>query len=109
MVRYKLQTFIRVVFPALDIGAGSGLAFVSSRGAGVITGRIVERDSGKRRVRKRVEACLYILEIWEEACRELKEERDDIEEVRRVELVGLRVVAKEPFVVMMDNSVKRRT
>lgn len=35
----------------------------------VITGRIVDKDSGRRRVRKSVEACRYILEIWEEPCR----------------------------------------
>lgn len=30
----------------------------------------MDNDSGSRRVRKRVEACRYILDIWEEACRE---------------------------------------
>lgn len=63
IVRYKLHTFIRVVRLALDMGAGSGSAFVSSDAGGVRTGRIVERDSGNRRVRKSVEDCRYILEI----------------------------------------------
>jgi hypothetical protein len=35
-----------------------------------MTGRTVVNDSGNRRVRKRVDACLYILEIWDAPCRE---------------------------------------
>ena len=67
----------------------------------MITGMMVERDSGNRRVRKSWEDCLYILVIWEEACR-LVEEREAMEDVRsceevKVSLVGLRVVAMEPF------------
>jgi hypothetical protein len=31
----------------------------------VMTGVIVESDSGNRRVRNSVELCLYIFEIWE--------------------------------------------
>lgn len=87
---------------ALAIGAGSGEALLSSGFGGVITGSIVERDSGSRRVRKRVDDCLYILDIWEEFCREEVElEREDIEDVRRVSRVGLRVVvATEPLEVM---------
>lgn len=59
---------------------------------------MVDRDSGKRRVRKRVEDWRYILEICEEACREDVEFREDMEEVRSCEevsvsRVGARVVA----------------
>ncbi len=36
-----------------------------------MTGSIVDNDSGNRRVRNSVEACLYIFEICEEVCREL--------------------------------------
>jgi hypothetical protein len=102
MVRYKLQTFIRVVRDAFEIGEGSGSAFVSSEAGGVITGRIVDRDSGNRRVKNSCEDCRYILEIWEEACRVVDEERDEMDEVRsceevKVSLVGLRVVAMEPL------------
>lgn len=102
MVRYKLQTFIRVVRDAFEMGAGSGSAFVSSEAAGVITGRIVDRDSGNRRVKNNCDDCRYILEIWEEACRVLDEEREETDDVRsceevKVSLVGLRVVAKEPL------------
>ena len=57
-MRYKLQTLTRVVFPAFEMGAASGSALVSSVGGGVITGRIVERDSGNRRVKKSVDDCL---------------------------------------------------
>ena len=61
-MRYKLQTLMRVVREAFDIGAAdfagsSGLAFSISEGEdGVITGRMVESDSGRRRVKKSVEA-----------------------------------------------------
>ena len=102
IVRYKLHTFILVVRLAVAIGALSSLLSVtvsSSLAAGVMTGRIVERDSGRRRVRKSVEACLYILEICEEVCREL-DDSEDMEELRsceeeRVSLVGDKVVAIE--------------
>ena len=62
---------------------------VSSSPGGLITGRIVERDSGSRRVKKRDEDCRYILDIWEEACRE--EEESSCED--RVSRVEERVVA----------------
>ena len=81
-MRYRLQTFILVVRLAFEIGVGSRFALVSSGAAGVITGRIVERDSGSRRVRKRVDDCRYILEIWEEACRELELVREEMDEER---------------------------
>ena len=56
MVRYKLQTFILVVREAFDIGAGSTTApFTSPGGLEEITGRIVERDSGSRRVKNSVD------------------------------------------------------
>jgi hypothetical protein len=85
---------------ALATGAGSDEG-VSSGFGGVMTGRMVERDSGSRRVRKRVDDCRYILEIWDEACRkEVELEREEMEEVRRVSRVGLRVVAMEPLEVM---------
>jgi hypothetical protein len=61
IVRYKLHTLILVVRLApREMGAGSGSAFgfVSSRAGGVMTGRIVESDSGRRRVRKSVDDCL---------------------------------------------------
>jgi hypothetical protein len=73
---------------------------------GVMTGRIVESDSGSRRVRKSVDACLYILEICEEACRVEEELRDEMEEEsswddESVSRVGARVVAMEPLEVMV--------
>jgi len=60
MVRYKLHTFIRVVLDALAIGAGSTLdvlPFKSCSTGAVITGKMVDNDSGKRRVKKSVDAC----------------------------------------------------
>lgn len=102
MVRYKLQTLTRVFRAAFAIGALSPLlsVTVSSSLGGLITGRIVESDSGNRRVKKRVDACLYIFEICEEACREVEEEREEIEDVRSweeesVSRVGESVVAIE--------------
>jgi hypothetical protein len=73
---------IRVVRLAFAIGAGSWVALESSVGCEVITGSMVDNDSGSRRVRNSVEDCLYILEIWEEACREDEELREAIEELR---------------------------
>jgi hypothetical protein len=111
IVRYKLQTFIRVVRDALAIGAGS---FVSSGLGGVMTGRIVERDSGSRRVRKSVEDWRYIFEICDEVCRdEVLFDRDEIEEVRscdedNVSRVGARVVETEPVEVMVLTPLRRR-
>jgi len=110
MVKYKLQTFIRVVRDALAIGAGSGVALVSSGLGGVMTGRIVESDSGNRRVRKSVEDWRYIFEICDEVCRdEVLFDRDEIEEVRscdedNVSRVGARVVETEPVEVMVVTS-----
>jgi hypothetical protein len=65
-----------------------------------MTGSIVESDSGRRRVRKSVEACLYILEICEEVWRDVDEEREDMEEAgsceeEMVSRVGDKVVAME--------------
>jgi len=57
IVRYRLQTFILVVRLAFEMGVGSKFALVSSAVGGVMTGRMVERDSGSRRVRKSVEDC----------------------------------------------------
>jgi hypothetical protein len=69
-----------------------------------MTGSIVERDSGSRRVRKRVEDWRYILDIWDEECREEADDadREEIDEEMSwdddsVSLVGLRVVATEVF------------
>jgi len=64
-----------------------------------MTGSMVERDSGRRRVRNSVEDCLYILEIWDEVCRE-EDENDDMDEEssceeERVSWVGERTVAIE--------------
>ena len=79
-----------------------------------MTGRIVDRDSGNRRVKNSCEDCRYILEICEEACRveEDREETDDessCEEVK-VSLVGLRVVATEPLeaIVVRTSAVVQR-
>lgn len=114
MVRYKDQTLIRVVLLAFAIGAGSGVAFVSSASCVAITGKIVERDSGSRRVRKSVEDCRYILEICDEACREDVEFREDIDEVSNCEDVGVSrvgasVVAKLLLVeaMMLNGSYDR--
>ena len=79
-----------------------------------MTGRMVERDSGRRRVRKSVDACLYILEIWEEACRVEDELRDEMEEERSCEedsvsRVGARVVAMEPLEVIVDCDLAGRS
>jgi hypothetical protein len=79
-----------------------------------MTGRIVESDSGNRRVRKRVEDCRYIFEICDEVCREeVLFDRDEIEEVRscdedNVSRVGLRVVATELVEVMVLAPLQRR-
>ena len=99
MVRYRLQTLILVVRDAFAIGAESPLVLVavSSPLGGLITGSIVERDSGSLRVRNKVEDCRYILDICEEACREevlfdriLEDNSCDEECVSRA---GLRAVA----------------
>lgn len=68
----------------------------------MITGRMVDRDSGNRRVKNNWEDCRYTLEIWEEACRVVEEEREEMDDARsceevKVSLVGLRVVAIEPL------------
>lgn len=77
-VRYKLHTLILVLLLAFTIGAGSRAPLseeISSEGAEVvISGFNVKYDSDKRRVKKSVEACLYVLDIWEFARR--KEEVD---------------------------------
>lgn len=60
IVRYKLQTLILVVREDLAIGAWSTtevLPFESVVVGAVITGRIVDNDSGNRRVRNKVEDC----------------------------------------------------
>lgn len=62
----------------------------------------MDRDSGNRRVKNNVDACRYILEIWEEACRVEEEEREETDDERsgdevNVSLVELRVVAIEPL------------
>jgi len=60
MVRYKLHTLMRVVREALAIGAWSTmlvLPFESVTVGAVMTGRMVDNDSGSRRVRKSVEDC----------------------------------------------------
>jgi hypothetical protein len=90
---------------ALAIGAGSGVASASSVGWGVITGRIVERDSGNLRVRKSVDDCRYVLEICDEGCledMELREDDSSWDEVN-VSRVGVRVVAMLPEEVIVLN------
>lgn len=59
-VRYKLQTLIRVVREALATGARSTMEvfpFASVTVGAVMTGSIVDNDSGRRRVRNKVEDC----------------------------------------------------
>ena len=60
MVRYRLQTLTLVVRDARAIGAGSAAAELfsasSEGGGGVIRGRTVDKASGSRRVKKRVDA-----------------------------------------------------
>lgn len=103
-MRYKLHTFILVVLLAFAIGAGSGVALVSSLACVAITGKIVDRDSGSRRVRKSVEDWRYILDICDEA-RDDCELSEEIEDVSSVSRRGERVVAKlllvEAIVVIM--------
>src|SRR3569833_298178 len=70
MVRYRLQTLMRVVREAVATGAGSAASVESSFAGGVTRGRIVDKDSGSRRVKNSVEACLYVLEMLEGECRD---------------------------------------
>jgi hypothetical protein len=80
MVRYRLQTLIRVVREALATGAGSEASF--SGLDGVMSGRMVDRASGSRRVRKSVDDWRYVLDMCEEEfCRadDIDEDRDDME------------------------------
>jgi uncharacterized oligopeptide transporter (OPT) family protein len=59
---------ILVVRDPLAIGASAMmvvLPLLSVSVCAVMTGVIVESDSGNRRVRNSVELCLYIFEIWE--------------------------------------------
>lgn len=56
---------MRVDLLALAMGAGSfSAASASSDEGGVISGDIVERASGKRRVRNSCEDCRYVFEMW---------------------------------------------
>jgi hypothetical protein len=84
-----------------------------SAGGGVMTGRIVDSDSGNRRVRNNVDACLYIFEICEEACLEEDpefEREEMLEESNwdedRVSRVGASVVAMEPLDAIVGSSSK---
>jgi len=91
-----------VVREALATGAGSVTPFGSPDGGGVINGRMVERASGSRRVRNRLEACRYVLETWEEECREEEEASDEMEDESAWEgkfsvAVGLSVAVYEPL------------
>jgi hypothetical protein len=79
MVRYKLQTFIRVVLEARATGAGSPS---SSCPDGVMSGSSVVSASGRRRVRKSVEAWRYVLEMCEDCFVDLDDDREEMEEVR---------------------------
>jgi hypothetical protein len=74
---------IRVVRDALATGAGSVES--SSVPGGVMSGRVVDRASGSRRVRKSVDAWRYVLDMCdEECCRadDRDDDRDDIEAER---------------------------
>lgn len=88
---------MRVVLDAFAMGADSS----DSSEDAVMTGRIVDRDSGRRRVRNSVEDCRYILVIWDEPLRDdVGFERDGMEEESNwedesVSLVGVIVVAIE--------------
>lgn len=77
MVRYKLQTLTLVGFEARATGGGSPCSVDSG---GVIKGRSVVRASGRRRVKKRVEAWRYVLDICEGWRDAVDDERDDIDE-----------------------------
>lgn len=63
IVRYKLHTLILVVREAEATGAGVPS---SADDGGVMSGRTVLNASGKRRVKNKVEACRYVLEMWDE-------------------------------------------
>lgn len=65
-------------------GAGSNEPLGSSDGGGDTKGRTVDRASGNRRVRNRVEAWRYVLEMWEDA--ELRpDEAEDASDVMEAE------------------------
>lgn len=81
MVRYRLQTLILVVREAFATGAGSAEAPESSSDGGVMRGRMVDRASGSRRVRKSVDAWRYVLDMCDEEflAEEMEEESDEME------------------------------
>lgn len=60
MVKYRLHTLILVVLEAAATGAGSPS---SAEPGGVMSGVRVVSASGNRRVRNKVEAWRYVLEI----------------------------------------------
>ena len=74
IVRYKLQTLILELREAFATGAGSPF---STGSGGAISGSTVVSASGSRRVRNRVEAWRYVLEIgdgWREDVVDIAEE-----------------------------------
>ncbi len=84
IVRYRLQTFTLVVREALDTGAGSTTPWADSGLGGVMSGRRVDKASGSRRVRNSVDACRYVLEVFDEECRaEVEEESDEMDDESR--------------------------
>ncbi len=82
-VRYRLHTLMRVDRDARATGAGSTPPFGSSEGGGVIRGRTVDRASGNRRVKKRVEAWRYAFVMCEEdepwRAEDMDEESDEMD------------------------------
>jgi hypothetical protein len=78
IVKYRLQTLILVVRDALATGAGSEAPFVSPAG-GPTSGKMVVSASGKRRVRNKVDACRYVLEICDAWRAEVLDDSEDME------------------------------
>lgn len=79
-VKYRLHTLIRVDREARATGAGSKASVVGSSGAGgVMSGSTVERASGRRRVRKSVEAWRYVFVMWDDDDEWRADERDEME------------------------------
>lgn len=67
MAMYNVQTLILVFRDALATGAGSAVPLLplACVVGGVIKGKMVERASGSRRVRNKVDDWRYVLEMEE--------------------------------------------
>lgn len=65
MAIYRVQTLILVFRDALATGAGSAIPLAPSEcvDGGVINGKMVERASGNRRVKNKVDDWRYVLEM----------------------------------------------